>query len=97
MFNPEFLGGYPGIIKIMAVLKRQGKTPKLSPRIIATSGAVVDDYTRQYIKNAFDAELFDAYGATECSPMAFQCRMGKYHVNSEGTKQYFYYPNSRIM
>lgn len=82
-FNPEFIGGYPGILKILAVLKRQGKAPNLQPRVIATSGAILDEYTRQYIKNAFSCDLFDAYGATECSPMAFECKHGHYHVNSD--------------
>lgn len=82
-FQPEFIGGYPGVLKILAILKKQGKAPKLLPRVIATSGAILDEYTRQYIKTAFSADLFDAYGATECSPMAFECKHGHYHVNSD--------------
>ena len=82
-FNPEFLGGYPGIIKILAILTRQGHAKHLSPNIIATSGSIVDELTKQTIQNAFDAQLFDMYGATECSPIAFQCREGHYHINTD--------------
>jgi len=82
-FDPEFIGGYPGILNILAILKRQGAGKKLNPRVLATSGAIVDDYTRKYIRNAFDADVFDVYGATECSPMAFQCRNGNYHIHSD--------------
>ena len=82
-FNPEFIGGYPGILNILAILKRQGQGKNLTPRALATSGAIVDDYTRKYISKAFDADVFDVYGATECSPMAFQCRNGNYHIHSD--------------
>jgi len=82
-FNPEFIGGYPGVLNILAILKRQDKGKKLNPRVLATSGAIVDEYTRKYISKAFDADIFDVYGATECSPMAFQCKNGNYHVHSD--------------
>jgi phenylacetate-CoA ligase len=80
-FNPEFIGGYPGILKILAIIKRQNKDNGFSPRIIATSGAILDKYSREYIENSFKTKVFDVYGATECSPMAFQCKKGNYHVN----------------
>ncbi len=96
-FQPDFIGGYPGIVKILAALKKQGQAPKLCPKIIATSGAVVDEYTRTYIEKAFDATLFDAYGATECSPMAFQCRQGHYHLNSDFVYMEFMDPKEKEM
>ena len=82
-FNPEFIGGYPEIIMILAILKRKGKGKTIQPRIIATSGSILDDYTREYIKKSFHADLFDVYGATECSPMAFQCHKGNYHLHPD--------------
>jgi phenylacetate-CoA ligase len=83
VFNPEFVGGYPGVLKVLAVLKRQGRGKRLKPRIIGASGAILDDHTRDYIRKTFDAVLFDVYGATECSPIAFQCSRGSYHINSD--------------
>ncbi|HEC81677.1 MAG TPA: phenylacetate--CoA ligase family protein, partial [Thermoplasmatales archaeon] len=82
-FNPEFIGGYPGTLKILAILKRRGKGENVNPRWIGSSGAILDDYTRKYIEDAFDARVFDVYGATECSPIAFECRNGNYHVQSD--------------
>jgi phenylacetate-CoA ligase len=92
VFQPDFIGGYPGNLKILAILKRQGKADKLWPRALATSGAVVDDYTRCYMEKAFNAKLFDMYGATECSPIAFQCKQGHYHVNTDFVYLEFMYP-----
>lgn len=82
-FDPEFIGCYPGILNILAILKRQGKGKKLNPRVLATSGAILDEYTRKYIEKTFDTGVFDAYGATECSPMAFQCKNGNYHIHTD--------------
>ncbi len=82
-FNPDFLGGYPQIIKILSILKRSGKANELEPRIIVTTGATLDDYTRQYIENAFNSKVVDMYGATESSPIAFQCKNENYHINSD--------------
>jgi len=82
-FNPEMIGGYPGILKILAILKRQGKGENIQPRIISSSGSILDQYTREYIEKSFNTKIFDMYGATECSPIAFQCKKGNYHVMSD--------------
>jgi phenylacetate-coenzyme A ligase PaaK-like adenylate-forming protein len=95
-FNPEFLGGYPEIIKLLAILKRQGKAPNLQPRVISTSGAIVDAHTREYITKSFQAKLFDVYGATECSPMAFQCREGNYHIHPDFVYMEFLDPKEKL-
>jgi len=79
-FNPELIVSYPGFLHILAILKRQGKCKGLEPQIVATSGAVVDNYTREYIEKTFNAKLFDVYGATECNPMAYECINGNYHI-----------------
>jgi len=82
-FNPDFIGGYPGILKILALLKRQGNGKNIQPRVISSSGAILDQYTREYIEKSFNSKIFDMYGATECSPIAFQCKKGNYHVMSD--------------
>ncbi|MDD3493876.1 MAG: AMP-binding protein [Candidatus Thermoplasmatota archaeon] len=82
-FQPEFLGGYPGVLRALAVLKRKGRGENIKPRVISSSGAVLDDYTKRYIEDTFHAPIFDAYGSTEAGPVAFQCREGNYHIHSD--------------
>ena len=82
-FQPEFLGGYPGVMRALAVLKRKGYGKNIHPKVMASSGAVLDDYTRKYIEDAFGAKIFDAYGSTEAGPVAFECRKGSYHIHSD--------------
>jgi len=80
-FKPKFIGGYPGILRALAVLKRKGYGKNIEPEIMASSGAVLDDYTKNYIEEAFNAKIYDVYGSTEAGPIAFECRHGNYHIH----------------
>ena len=94
-FNPDFIGGYPGVLKILAITKRRKKNNGISPRIIATSGAILDKYTRNYIEKSFRTKIFDVYGATECSPIAFQCKKMNYHINIDFVNLDFINPKEK--
>ena len=80
-FKPKFIGGYPGVLRALAVLKRKGYGKNIEPEYIASSGAVLDDYTRKYIEEAFNTKVFDVYGSTEGGPIAFECKRGNYHIH----------------
>ena len=80
-FNPKFIGGYPGALQALAVLKRKGYGKNIEPSLIASSGAVLDDYTKRYIEETFHSRVFDVYGSTEAGPVAFECKKGSYHVH----------------
>ncbi len=80
-FSPKFLGGYPGVLRALAILKRKGYGKNIEPEIMASSGAVLDDYTKRYIEEAFNAKIYDVYGSTEAGPIAFECRKGNYHLH----------------
>lgn len=80
-FRPKFIGGYPGVLRALAVLKRKGYGKNIEPEVMASSGAVLDDYTKKYIEEAFNARIFDVYGSTEGGPIAFECRKGSYHIH----------------
>jgi len=82
-FQPEFLGGYPGVLRALALLKRKGEGKHINLRVMSSSGAVLDDYTKRYIEDAFDAPIYDAYGSTEAGPVAFECMEGNYHIHSD--------------
>lgn len=82
-FQPEFIGGYPGMLRQLALLKRRGLGKDIQPRCIISGGSVLDEYLKSYIENSFETRVFDAYGAMESGPMAFQCRQGNYHIHSD--------------
>lgn len=82
-FNPEFIGGYVGMLGHLALLKEQGLGKDIAPRFIAATGSVLDPTLKNFIEKSFHAHLFEVYGATESGLVGFQCRQGKYHIMSD--------------
>ncbi len=82
-FEPEVILGYPFVILQLATLKMKGFGKNISPKWIATSGAVFDRYSRLFVEEAFHTTLFDIYAATESGIIAYECKHGRYHVCSD--------------
>jgi phenylacetate-CoA ligase len=82
-FKPDFLGGYPGMLGHLALLKEQGYGEKINPKVIASTGGVLDKNLRKLIEEVFKAPVFELYGTTETGTIAFQCKDGHYHVMSD--------------
>ena len=82
-FEPQLIGGYPGMLRHLAILKELGKGKNVNPDCIISTGSVIDKYLRDQIEDAFSTKVFDAYGATEAGPIAFECRYKRYHVHSD--------------
>ncbi|MEM2583543.1 MAG: AMP-binding protein [Candidatus Thermoplasmatota archaeon] len=79
-FNPKFIGGYPSSLRAIAIIKRK-KGLKIEPEVMASSGAVLDEYTKKYIEETFNARVYDVYGSTEAGPVAYECKRGNYHLH----------------
>ncbi|HDM67027.1 MAG TPA: phenylacetate--CoA ligase family protein, partial [Thermoplasmatales archaeon] len=83
-FNPDYIGSDPHMLREFAYRKNNGEAENINPKLIFSSEAMLDSYTRQYIEKAFNTKVLDTYGATEAGPMAFECINGDgYHVNSD--------------
>lgn len=82
-FNPEFLGGYVGMLSHLALLKEKGYGDDVNPKWIATIGSILTPPLRKLLEDTFNAEVFEVYGATESGTIAFQCRYGNYHIMSD--------------
>ena len=82
-FNPEFLGGYVGMLCHLALLKEKGYGDNINPKWIATIGSILTPPLRKLLEETFDADVFEVYGATESGTIAFQCHNGNYHVMSD--------------
>jgi phenylacetate-CoA ligase len=83
-FKPDFIGGYTGMLGHLAVLKDTGFGKNIKPKVIASTGALLDPTLKKYISNVFNTTVFEVYGATETGPIAFQCKdFGKYHIMSD--------------
>lgn len=71
-FQPDFIGGYTGMLGHLAVLKNQGLPSTIHPKLIASTGALLDPKLKTYIEHTFATRVFEVYGATETGPIAFQ-------------------------
>ena len=82
-FQPDFIGGYVGMLGHLAVLKDQGLGKNVNPQYVASTGAVLNPYLKNLIQTVFNTHVFEVYGATETGPIAFQCKQGSYHILSD--------------
>jgi phenylacetate-CoA ligase len=82
-FKPDFIGGYPGTLGHLALLKEKGHGYDINPKYIATIGSVLDKNLKKLIEETFNAHVFEVYGATESGTIAFQCKNGHYHIMSD--------------
>jgi phenylacetate-CoA ligase len=79
-FKPTVLYGFPGY------LLHLGRTAagSLRPRLVFTSGEMLDELTRSGIEAAFGVDVLDVYGCTEVKEIAWECpRREGYHVNAD--------------
>ena len=84
-FKPDFLGASPYILTELTILKKVGYSgKKINPKCIASSGGILDIYTKKHIKEIFpSSHILDSYGATECGTISFQCKKGNQHIFSD--------------
>jgi phenylacetate-coenzyme A ligase PaaK-like adenylate-forming protein len=87
IFKPDFLGGYVGMLGHIALLKEKGHGKDINPRVIGSTGSVLDDTLRKFIREAFDAQLFETYASTEAGPIAFQCKKVAWGTRSCGCNE----------
>jgi len=82
-FNPDFIGGYVGMLGHLSLLKEKGFGKDIDPDYIATIGSVLTDPLRRLLEDTFNAHVFEVYGATESGTIAYQCKYGCYHTMSD--------------
>ncbi len=79
-YSPTALYGFPSYLARLGAVA----TGVVRPRVIFTSGEMLDNETRRKIETAFRAPVLDVYGSTELKEIAWECpaREG-YHINSD--------------
>ncbi len=79
-FAPTVLYGFAGYFARLARASGNG----VRPRMVFTSGELLDPATRRTIETGLGAPVLDVYGCTEVKEIAWQCpaREG-YHVNAD--------------
>jgi phenylacetate-CoA ligase len=79
-FAPDVLYGFPGHMLRLGF----AAGGRLRPRLVFTSGELLDTATRRRIEAAFACRVFDVYGSTETKEIAWECPAGAgYHLNAD--------------
>jgi phenylacetate-CoA ligase len=79
-FAPAVLYGFPGHLLRLG----QAAAGRLRPRLVLTSGELLDAVTRAGVEGAFAAPVLDVYGCTEVKEIAWECpRREGYHLNAD--------------
>lgn len=80
--RPDFIGGLPSSLRLIAEEIRRRHIEDISPRGVATGGELLDLKTRQIIQSAFRLKIVDFYSSEECGNIAWECdRHEGYHTN----------------
>jgi phenylacetate-CoA ligase len=82
-FQPEFIGGYVGMLGHLALLKETGLGTDISPDHIGATGSVLNPPLKTFIEKSFGTHVFEVYGATESGLIAFECAHRNYHIMSD--------------
>ena len=83
-FRPQNVDSIPSHLFHLAMVMREDRIKLRSIKRIFTSSEYLEPNMRQFIRQTFDAELFDIYGCTEIKEVAWECQNHKgYHINED--------------
>lgn len=82
-YKPDYIIGPPIELQALASLKNKGYGQDIKPKVIVTSGGMLEKYVRKYIQDAFNCRVADMYSSVEMSLGAFECEKGNYHAISD--------------
>lgn len=83
-FKPDVIMTYPATFQHLAYLKRNGEGKQVNPSLCWTGGAILDEYTRKYVEDAFESRLLNIYPSVEAgADIAFECKKGTWHVHDD--------------
>ncbi|MBI2858574.1 MAG: phenylacetate--CoA ligase family protein, partial [Chloroflexi bacterium] len=81
-FQPAAIIGYPSALSALALQQRGGRL-KISPVVLVTGGESMDREQREMVSRTFGCPVHDTYAASEFFGIAFDCRYGNLHYNSD--------------
>jgi phenylacetate-coenzyme A ligase PaaK-like adenylate-forming protein len=81
-FDPAVVTSYPSALELLADEQTAGRL-RLRPVVVELGGESADEDGRARIAAGLGGALHDAYSASECITMAFDCAESWLHVNSD--------------
>jgi len=81
--KPDYILGPPGDLSTIAKLRKKGYCKNINPKVVSTSGGMLDPYIKSVIEDGFNCKVYDIYSSVEMGVSAIQCEEGNYHVFSD--------------
>lgn len=81
-YQPAFVASYPTLLYLLAE-EQNAKRLHISPVALWSGGERLSAAMRTSIEGAFGCPVANEYGASECLSIAYGCREGWLHVNSD--------------
>lgn len=83
-FKPDLIISYPAIYQHLAFLKKKGYGKDINPKYLLVGGAILDNYTKSYVEDAFGCKLLNTYSSVEASgEIAIECPERSWHVHPD--------------
>ncbi|HEX6758508.1 MAG TPA: phenylacetate--CoA ligase family protein [Propionibacteriaceae bacterium] len=79
-FRPAVLASYSSGLSVLAEEQSRGAL-RITPTLVTGAGEPLDSVARSRLMEAFNAQVYMNYGATEAPYMAFDCPRGRLHLN----------------
>ncbi len=79
----SYIATYTGIMRELATLKKNGMGKNIRLKKVGLTGEMLDEYTREYIEEAFLCPCYSSYISTEGGTVAVECENKKMHINSD--------------
>ena len=79
---PAIVATYPTAAVLLAEEHAAGRLT-IAPREVSTGGETLTPGMRRCIEHRFGCQVANNYGASEFLPLAWQCRSGALHLNSD--------------
>jgi phenylacetate-CoA ligase len=80
--KPDVIKTYPSCFKILAEYYSKNAQAKINPKILITSGELLENSVRKQISETFESEVYDNYASEEWSQIAWECKAHTgYHIN----------------
>lgn len=82
--KPKILDGYSSSLLLLAKEAKRKCIETIKPKVIFGGAELVDNFSRQFIEEAFDAPFYDQYAIVELERLAWQCpEKSGYHIDAE--------------
>jgi phenylacetate-CoA ligase len=82
--KPNVLAGYSSSLLLLAKEVEKRGIEMIKPRFILGGAELIDDFSRRFIEEVFDAPFYDQYAIVELDRMAWQCTAKlQYHIDAD--------------